>query len=142
MTGFARPVISAESILSKFHDCWRRLIRHGWKDRGEPSARQEYDCAFYQPSVIIDTDTLSSLPKREWAAGMAEVIKYGALGDSPFWIGWKPIWTRSMKSTRSRREAIRRSCQMKADIVAADEREVTAAGLTEFRSHLWPRHRS
>lgn len=81
--------------------------------------------AFYQPkAVIIDTDTLSSLPKREWAAGMAEVIKYGALGDSAF-LDWLETNMDALneKAPEAVAEAIRRSCQMKADIVAADERE-------------------
>ncbi len=81
--------------------------------------------AFYQPkAVIIDTDTLSSLPKREWAAGMAEVIKYGALGDSAF-LDWLDanMGALNEKEPKAVAEAIRRSCQMKADIVAADERE-------------------
>ena len=41
--------------------------------------------AFYQPkAVIIDTDSLSTLPAREFSAGIAEVIKYGILGDGEF----------------------------------------------------------
>lgn len=81
--------------------------------------------AFYQPlSVLVDTETLDSLPARQWSAGMAEVIKYGALGSLDF-LGWLE---HNMAALMARdavavAEAIRVSCQMKADIVADDERE-------------------
>ncbi len=81
--------------------------------------------AFHQPrAVIIDTDTLSTLPDRELSAGIAEVIKYGLLGDPDFFS-----WLENNMEALLDREpdalafAIRRSCQDKADIVAADERE-------------------
>lgn len=81
--------------------------------------------AFHQPrAVIIDTDTLSTLPDRELSAGIAEVIKYGLLGDADFFS-----WLENNMEALLDREpdalafAIRRSCQDKADIVAADERE-------------------
>ena len=48
--------------------------------------------AFYQPSkVIIDTDTLRTLPSREVSAGLAEVIKYGAILDYDFFVWWSSI---------------------------------------------------
>lgn len=81
--------------------------------------------AFHQPiSVLIDTDTLASLPPREWAAGMAEVIKYGALGDLSFldWLS-KNMGDLRALAPEALAEAVRHACQMKADIVAADERE-------------------
>jgi 3-dehydroquinate synthase len=88
--------------------------------------------AFYQPQVVLaDTDTLNTLPDRELSAGLAEVIKYGLIGDLPF-LEWLEI---NMPKLRARdpqalQYAIARSCQNKADVVAADERE---AGL---RAHL------
>ena len=49
--------------------------------------------AFYQPqAVLADLTALQTLPQRELSAGMAEVIKYGALGDAEFLLGWKKIW--------------------------------------------------
>ena len=81
--------------------------------------------AFHQPrSVLIDTDTLHTLPDREMAAGLAEVIKYGLICDEPFYR-----WLHEhMPQLLSREEgplaeAIERSCASKARVVAEDERE-------------------
>ncbi len=81
--------------------------------------------AFYQPkAVIIDIDTLNTLPDRELSAGLAEVIKYGLINDPEFfrWL------EQNMESLRRREpgalaHAIERSCADKAAIVAEDERE-------------------
>ncbi|MGM0563025.1 MAG: 3-dehydroquinate synthase [Pseudomonadota bacterium] len=81
--------------------------------------------AFYQPRcVIADIDTLNSLPERELSAGLAEVIKYGLLGDIDFldWIE-NNIDALNQRDPEALTQAIAHSCQMKADIVAADERE-------------------
>ena len=81
--------------------------------------------AFYQPkAVIIDVDSLSTLPSREFAAGMAEVIKYGILGDYEF-FQWLEHNKQGIKQFDKGllKEMIRRCCQAKADIVAEDERE-------------------
>lgn len=81
--------------------------------------------AFYQPqAVIIDTDLLRTLPAREVSAGLAEVIKYGLLGDAEF-LAWLE---QSMDALMALDEsaliyAIARSCTNKARIVAADEKE-------------------
>lgn len=81
--------------------------------------------AFYQPQcVIIDTDTLKSLPAREYAAGLAEVLKYGLIADVPFyeWLeaNWEALLARDGELLA---EAILRSCENKAKVVAEDERE-------------------
>lgn len=81
--------------------------------------------AFYQPKrVLIDTETLATLPAREFSAGMAEVIKYGLIRDPAFfeWLEGNidSIMTRDGASVE---EAIARSCQNKADVVVADETE-------------------
>jgi 3-dehydroquinate synthase len=81
--------------------------------------------AFYQPrAVIADTDTLSTLPPRELAAGLAEVIKYGLIRD-PVFLDWlENNMTRLMKrEPESLAYAIERSCAIKAEIVGLDERE-------------------
>ncbi|WP_448212607.1 3-dehydroquinate synthase [Colwellia sp. MEBiC06753] len=81
--------------------------------------------AFYQPNaVIIDINTLSTLPSREFAAGMAEVIKYGILGDSKFfdWLVQNKVAIKA-QDTELLREVIARCCQCKAEIVAEDEKE-------------------
>ncbi|MCG6939167.1 MAG: 3-dehydroquinate synthase [Gammaproteobacteria bacterium] len=81
--------------------------------------------AFYQPrAVIADTDTLDTLPDRELSAGIAEIIKYGLICNSDFfaWLeqNMQALLERDKKALSY---AIEVSCQTKADIVAADERE-------------------
>jgi 3-dehydroquinate synthase len=81
--------------------------------------------AFHQPrAVIADTDSLRTLPARELSAGLAEVIKYGLLGDAPFfaWLEQRIDALRALDAD-TLVEAIRRSCANKARIVAVDERE-------------------
>lgn len=81
--------------------------------------------AFHQPgAVLIDTDVLGTLPANEMSAGMAEVIKYGLLGDETF-LTWIEDHLDALMSKQSDAisKAIEHSCQMKAEIVARDERE-------------------
>ncbi|KAL8111180.1 3-dehydroquinate synthase, chloroplastic [Apium graveolens] len=81
--------------------------------------------AFYQPqSVLIDTDTLNTLPERELASGFAEVIKYGLIRDAEF-FAWQE---RNMDALMARDPdalayAIKRSCENKAEVVSLDEKE-------------------
>ena len=81
--------------------------------------------AFYQPrAVLIDTRVLDSLPQREFAAGMAEVIKYGLIQDAGFFKWLEDNAALLMKRDQGALEyAIEKSCRTKAGIVAADERE-------------------
>ncbi|MGH8561488.1 MAG: 3-dehydroquinate synthase, partial [Nevskiales bacterium] len=81
--------------------------------------------AFHQPrAVIADTDTLRTLPPRELTAGLAEVIKYGLLGDASFfaWLEQHMDKLRALNPP-ALGEAIQRSCTNKARIVGLDERE-------------------
>jgi 3-dehydroquinate synthase len=81
--------------------------------------------AFYQPSMVLaDTSTLGTLPARELSAGLAEVIKYGLIMDLPF-FGWLEanIDKLSKRDPSALAYAITRSCENKAAVVAADERE-------------------
>jgi 3-dehydroquinate synthase len=81
--------------------------------------------AFHQPGcVVIDTDTLDTLDQRQLAAGLAEVIKYGLIHDAGFFI-WleQNIERLSARDKSSLAYAIERSCTIKAEIVADDERE-------------------
>ncbi len=81
--------------------------------------------AFYQPNcVIADTTTLTSLPPRQFAAGLAEVIKYGLIVDADF-FAWLETHMDALLELdgRALQTAIRRSCEIKAAIVAEDERE-------------------
>ncbi len=81
--------------------------------------------AFYQPAcVLIDTDTLSTLPDKQLSAGLAEVIKYGLIRDAEFFA-----WLEANLDKLLARDgvaltyAIERSCRNKAEVVAADEKE-------------------
>jgi 3-dehydroquinate synthase len=81
--------------------------------------------AFHQPiAVLADTDTLTSLPPRELAAGLAEVIKYGIIVDAAFFT-WLEAHIDDLRrlDPAALTHAIRRSCEIKAAIVAEDERE-------------------
>lgn len=81
--------------------------------------------AFHQPrAVIADTDTLDTLPVREFRAGLAEVVKYGALGDAAF-LAWLEDHADALlgREPACLAEAIARCCAHKAAIVARDETE-------------------
>lgn len=83
--------------------------------------------AFHQPrGVFIGTEFLKTLPPREFAAGMAEVIKYGLLGDDALFaqLEKRPLTAGSTELT----SVIRRCCELKARIVEADERELAKEG--------------
>jgi len=81
--------------------------------------------AFYQPKLVLaDTTTLNTLPERELSAGLAEIIKYGLIRDLPFfeWLeqNMDKLLARDLQALAY---AIKRSCENKAEVVAADERE-------------------
>jgi 3-dehydroquinate synthase len=90
--------------------------------------------AFYQPQrVVIDLDTLASLPEREVKAGLAEVIKYGPIADMAF-FGWLED---NMEALLQREpvallHAVKRSCEIKAQVVGADERESGLRAILNF----------
>lgn len=81
--------------------------------------------AFYQPQcVLIDTDTLNTLPDRELASGVGEIIKYGLIRDAAF-FEWQE---KNMEALLTRDPgalsyAIKRSCEIKAEVVSLDEKE-------------------
>jgi len=81
--------------------------------------------AFYQPqAVLIDIDTLHTLPARELSAGLAEVVKYGLISDQSFYRWLQEHMPRLLACEEAAlAEAIERSCAIKAEVVAADERE-------------------
>jgi len=90
--------------------------------------------AFHQPlAVIADLDTLDSLPDRELRAGIAEVIKHGAALDAPF-LGWleQNMQKLLVRDRAALAYAIRRSCELKAAIVAEDERESGVRAVLNF----------
>jgi 3-dehydroquinate synthase len=81
--------------------------------------------AFHQPiCVLADTDTLRTLPDRELSAGLAEVVKYGLLADAELFV-WLEDQAEALlrRDTAALGHVIRRSCELKAEVVAEDERE-------------------
>jgi 3-dehydroquinate synthase len=81
--------------------------------------------AFYQPILVLaDTETLSTLPEREFRSGIAEVIKYGFIYDLAF-LEWLEANLDALmqRDPVALTHAIRRSCEIKAEIVVQDERE-------------------
>ena len=90
--------------------------------------------AFHQPvCVLADTDTMATLPEREYRAGLAEVLKYGIIRDEPFFS-----WLEANAAALLRREsdavarAVRTSCATKARVVAEDERESGLRAILNF----------
>ncbi|AIC29191.1 3-dehydroquinate synthase [Rhizobium etli bv. mimosae str. IE4771] len=79
---------------------------------------------FHQPDLVLaDTDVLNTLSEREFRAGYAEVAKYGLI-DKPDFFAWlEANWNAVFTGGSARIEAIATSCQAKADVVVADERE-------------------
>ena len=81
--------------------------------------------AFYQPRLVLaDLASLDTLPDRELSAGLAEVIKYGVLGDAPFFDWLEASMPALLARDRDAlAHAVHRCCRNKAEIVAEDERE-------------------
>ncbi len=90
--------------------------------------------AFHQPLVVLaDTDTLATLPDRELRAGLAEVIKHGAIRDAAL-FAWleanvEPLLGRDPEALA---HVVKRSVEIKAEVVAADEREAGERALLNF----------
>nr|MDQ2735035.1 3-dehydroquinate synthase [Pseudomonadota bacterium] len=90
--------------------------------------------AFHQPELVIaDVTTLRTLPQRDLVAGLAEVIKYGAVADDDF-LAWTEGHLHALlgRDEGTMAEAIRRSCQIKAEIVGGDERESGNRAILNF----------
>jgi 3-dehydroquinate synthase len=90
--------------------------------------------AFYQPArVICDLDTLDTLPDRELSAGLAEVIKYGPIADAAF-LDWIEAHLDALlaRDKAALAHAVRRSCEIKAWVVARDEREGGLRAILNF----------
>ena len=90
--------------------------------------------AFYQPlRVICDLDTLKTLPDRELSAGLAEVIKYGPIADLQFMDWLEQNMDRLLaRDVDALAHAVRRSCEIKAWVVAQDEREGGLRAILNF----------
>lgn len=90
--------------------------------------------AFYQPrAVLVDTLTLRTLPRREWIAGLAEVIKYGIIADEEFFTFLEQEMPALLKLEEEPViQAIKRSCEIKAEVVVEDERESDRRRILNF----------
>ncbi len=90
--------------------------------------------AFYQPqSVLADTATLASLPQRELSAGLAEVIKHGAIIDVEFFSWLEQHMDQLMaRDDAALAQVVQRSCEIKADVVRQDERESGLRAILNF----------
>ncbi|MGH8686993.1 MAG: 3-dehydroquinate synthase [Burkholderiales bacterium] len=90
--------------------------------------------AFHQPAAVVaDVETLSSLPERELRAGIAEVIKHGFALDAAL-VAWLEQHMEALlaRDARALSHVVVRSCELKAQVVAADEREGGARALLNF----------
>ena len=90
--------------------------------------------AFHQPRLVVaDLDTLETLPQRELVAGLAEVIKYGAIADDAF-LGWIEANLEALlrRDKKALSHAITKSCRIKAHVVAQDERESGLRAILNF----------
>jgi len=90
--------------------------------------------AFYQPKLVLaDTDTLGTLPERELRSGFAEVIKHGAIRDAKFFewleLEYKRVLSRDPEAVA---HVVRRCCEIKAEVVSADERESGLRAILNF----------
>ena len=90
--------------------------------------------AFYQPQrVVCDLDTIRTLPPREVSAGLAEIIKYGPIHDMAF-FAWIEDHIDALRAgdVPALAHAVRRSCEIKAAVVGADEREAGLRAILNF----------
>ena len=90
--------------------------------------------AFYQPvAVVADLNTLKTLPPRELSAGLAEVIKHGAIADASF-LDWIEANTNALLACdiEAMSHAVLRSCEIKSAVVSADEREGGVRAMLNF----------
>jgi len=90
--------------------------------------------AFYQPQfVVADLATLDTLPDRELSAGLAEVIKHGAIVDADF-LGWIDAGMDALiaRNADALGHAVLRSCEIKSEVVAGDEREAGRRAILNF----------
>ena len=90
--------------------------------------------AFYQPRLVLaDTDTLASLPERELRSGFAEVIKHGAIRDEHFFAWLEKEHRRVLlREADAVAHAVRRCCEIKAEVVSSDERESGLRAILNF----------
>ena len=111
------------------------------QDRHQPSAGQEHDRRVLPAGgwSLADTSTLDTLPDRELSAGLAEVIKYGLIRDAALLcLAGSQHRAAVAREPAALAHAVRRSCELKAEIVGADERESGVRALLNPGPHLRP----
>lgn len=88
---------------------------------------------FYQPSLVfIDTNTLKTVPRREYCAGISEIIKYGVISDEGLFSLMEKEQSDVLSAGNSLALLIKRSCEIKADVVSRDERETGLREMLNF----------
>jgi len=127
LTGFAAGVLKRGIALAQIPTTLLAQVDSsvGGKTAINVPAGKNLVGLFHQPRIVIaDTDVLNSLPRRELLAGYAEVAKYGALGDAAFFDWLEANGAKTLAGDGDAIvHAVAHSCQMKAEIVARDERE-------------------
>ncbi|MFO1490026.1 MAG: 3-dehydroquinate synthase [Kiritimatiellia bacterium] len=90
--------------------------------------------AFHQPALVVaDLSLLATLPRREFAAGMAEVVKYGVIRDAPFFHWLEQSFSDIQRQDVAALErVVRRSCELKAGVVGEDETETGVRAILNF----------
>jgi 3-dehydroquinate synthase len=127
LTGFAAGVLKRGVSFAQIPTTLLAQVDSSVGGKTAINARQGKNLVglFHQPKIVIaDTALLSTLPRRELLAGYAEVVKYGALGDANFFEWLEVNAAKALAGDEAATvKAVAHSCQMKADIVARDERE-------------------
>jgi 3-dehydroquinate synthase len=127
LTGFAAGVLKRGVAFAQIPTTLLSQVDSSVGGKTAINARQGKNLIglFHQPRIVIaDTALLATLPRRELLAGYAEVVKYGALGDADFFNWLEANASRALAGDPAAIvHAVAHSCQMKAEIVARDERE-------------------
>jgi 3-dehydroquinate synthase len=127
LTGFAAGVLKRGVAFAQVPTTLLAQVDSSVGGKTAINARQGKNLIglFHQPRLVIaDTALLATLPRRELLAGYAEVVKYGALGDAKFFEWLEQNGPLALDGDSAAMvHAVAHSCQMKADIVARDERE-------------------
>ncbi len=127
LTGFAAGVLKRGVAFAQIPTTLLSQVDSSVGGKTAINARQGKNLIglFHQPRIVIaDTTLLATLPRRELLSGYAEVAKYGALGDANFFEWLEVNGAKALAGDEAAMiKAVAHSCQMKADIVARDERE-------------------
>ncbi len=121
-----RPCFAAVSALSRRRPPFSRKSNSsvGGKTGINTPAGKNLIGSFHQPSLVLaDTDVLDTLSPREFRAGYAEVVKYGLIDDTEFFMWLERNWQDVFAGGAARTRAIAKSCASKASIVSRDEFE-------------------